>query len=118
MLLQEGWEVNRKRVYRTLREEQMLKRAGFSRPWVEETGSLETAGPNERRYMDLTYLEITVRGPCPLNLVQDACTREIVGYGPGLLPSLPGSPRPSLPSRLLCARPLLAGAHEGRSSVP
>ena len=60
MLLQEGWEVNRKRVYRTLREEQMLKRARFSRPWVEETGSLETAGPNERRYMDLTYLEITV----------------------------------------------------------
>ena len=81
MLLQEGWEVNRKRVYRTLREEQMLKEARFSRLWVEETGSLETAGPNERRYMDLTYLEITVRGPCPLNLVQDACTREIVGYG-------------------------------------
>ncbi len=81
MLIQEGWEVNRKRVYRILREEQMLKEARFSRPWVEETGSLETAGPNERRYMDLTYLETTDRGPCPLVMVQDAYTRELGGYG-------------------------------------
>lgn len=31
--------------------------------------------------MDLTYLVTTDRGPCPLALVQNACTRELVGYG-------------------------------------
>ena len=81
VLRQEGWEVNRKRVYRILQEEQLLKEAHFPRPRVPESGSLEAACPNDRWYMDITYLETTDRGPCPLVLVQDACTREIVAHG-------------------------------------
>ena len=81
VLRQEGWEVNRKRVHRILQEEKLLKEAHYPRPRVPESGSLAAARPNERWYMDITYLETTDRGPCPLVLAQDACTREIVGHG-------------------------------------
>lgn len=31
--------------------------------------------------MDITYIDTTNRGPCPLVLTQDACTRELEGHG-------------------------------------
>lgn len=72
---------NRKRILRIMKEEQLLQPAHFPRPRVPENGSLSTEHPNERWYMDITYIDTTDRGPCPLVLVQDACTRELVGHG-------------------------------------
>jgi putative transposase len=78
MLRREGWTINRKRVHRLMREEGLLRPAHFLRPRLPSTGVLEAARPNEKWYTDLTYIDTTDRGPCPLTSILDGCTREVL----------------------------------------
>lgn len=80
MLRREGREINRKRVRRILGEEGLLRPAHLPRPRLPPTGRLSAERPNERWYTDITYLDTTDRGPCPLLSFMDACTREVVGW--------------------------------------
>ena len=45
VLCDRGWEVNRTRVHRIMREEQLLQPAHFPRPRIPENGSLSTEHP-------------------------------------------------------------------------
>ena len=80
MLRREGRMVNRKRVYRLMREEQLLRPAHFPRPRLPSTGALEADRPNQKWYTDLTYIDTTDRGPCPLTSILDGCTREVLAW--------------------------------------
>lgn len=80
MLRREGWTINRKRVHRLMREEGLLRPAHFPRPRLPSTGVLEANRPNEKWYTDLTYVDTTDRGPCPLTSILDRCTREIIAW--------------------------------------
>ena len=80
MLRREGRMVNRKRVYRLMREEQLLRPAHFLRPRLPSTGALEADRPNQKWYTDLTYIDTTDRGPCPLTSILDGCTREVLAW--------------------------------------
>jgi hypothetical protein len=90
VLRQEGWEVNRKRVHRILQKEKLLKEAHYPRPRVPESGSLAAARPNERWYMDITYLETTDGGRAPW------CWPRTPAHGRSWGT---GSPRPAAPWR-------------------
>lgn len=80
MLRREGWTINRKRVHRLMREERLLRPAHFPRPRLPSTGALEADRPNAKWYTDLTYIDTTDRGPCPLTSILDGCTREILAW--------------------------------------
>ena len=80
MLRREGWTINRKRVYRLMKEERLLRPAHFPRPRLSSTGALEAARPNQKWYTDLTYIDTTDRGPCPLTSILDGCTREVLAH--------------------------------------
>jgi putative transposase len=78
--MQEGLFISRKRVYRMLAEESLLKEAHFPRPRLPQTGNLSSELPNTRWFTDLTYLDTTDCGPVPFMPIEDSCTRKIVGY--------------------------------------
>ena len=80
MLRRDGWTINRKRVYRLMKEEQLLRPAHFPRPRLPSTGALEADRPNQKWYTDLTYIDTTDRGPCPLTSILDGCTREVLAW--------------------------------------
>ncbi|MCI4324068.1 MAG: IS3 family transposase [Thermoplasmata archaeon] len=80
MLRRDGWTINRKRVLRLMREERLLRPAHFPRPRLPATGAVEAPEPNLRWYTDLTYVDTSDRGPCPLTSIMDACTREILSW--------------------------------------
>jgi putative transposase len=80
MLRREGWTINRKRVHRLMKEERLLRPAHFPRPRLPSTGALEANHPNEKWYTDLTYIDTTDRGPCPLTSILDGCTREVLAW--------------------------------------
>lgn len=80
MLRREGRRINRKRVDRLLREEQLLRPAHFPRPRLPSTGALEAGRLNQKWYTDLTYIDTTDRGPCPLTSILDSCTREVLAW--------------------------------------
>ncbi len=80
MLRREGWAINRKRVHRLMKEEGLLRPAHFPRPRLPSTGVLEAGHPNEKWYTDLTYIDTTDRGPCPLISILDGCTREVLAW--------------------------------------
>ncbi len=80
MLRREGRTINRKRVYRLMKEERLLRPAHFPRPRLPSTGVLEADRPNQKWYTDLTYIDTTDRGPCPLTSILDGCTREVLAY--------------------------------------
>lgn len=80
MLRRAGWSINRKRVYRLMKEERLLRPAHFPRPRLPSTGALEAARPNQKWYTDLTYIDTTDRGPCPLTSILDGCTREVLAW--------------------------------------
>ncbi len=63
------WVINRKRVHRPMRVEELLRPAHFPRPRLPSTGVLTTAWPNEKWCTDLTYIDTTDRGPCPLTSI-------------------------------------------------
>lgn len=75
-----GLVINRKRVRRVLAVEGLLRPAHLPRPRLPATGRLTADRPNERWYTDITYLDTTDRGPCPLISFLDGCTREVVGW--------------------------------------
>lgn len=78
MLRREGLSINRKRVHRLMRVEGLLRPAHFPRPRLPPTGRLSAERPNERWYTDLTEVDTTDYGPCPLMTILDACTREAI----------------------------------------
>lgn len=80
MLRREGRRINRKRVYRLMREEQLLPPAHFPRPRLQSTGTLEADRPNQKWNADLTYIATANRGPCPLTSILDGCTREVLAW--------------------------------------
>jgi transposase InsO family protein len=80
MLRREGLRVNRKRVHRLMAAEGLLRPAHFPRPRLPPTGRLSAERPNERWYTDLTEVDTTDFGPCPLMAILDACTREVVHW--------------------------------------
>ncbi len=80
MLRRDGWAINRKRVHRLMRTEGLLHPAHFPRPRLPATGALTAAWPNEKWYTDLTYIDTTDRGPCPLTSILDGCTRKVVAW--------------------------------------
>jgi putative transposase len=80
MLRREGWAINRKRVHRLMRVEGLLRPAHFPRPRLPLTGVLTATWPNEKWYTDLTYVDTTDRGPCPLTSILDGCTRKVVAW--------------------------------------
>lgn len=80
MLRRDGWTINRKRVHRLMHQEKLLRPAHFPRPRLPSTGALEASRPKERWYTDLTYVDTTDRGPCPLTSILDACTREVLAW--------------------------------------
>ncbi|MGI0131190.1 MAG: IS3 family transposase, partial [Thermoplasmata archaeon] len=80
MLRRDGWTINRKRVHRLMRVEGLLRPAHFPRPRLPSTGALEADRPNQKWYTDLTYVDTTDRGPCPLTSILDGCTREILSW--------------------------------------
>jgi putative transposase len=80
MLRREGWVINRKRVHRLMKVEGLLRPAHFPRPRLPSTGVLEAARPNAKWYTDLTYIDTTDRGPCPLTSILDGCTREVLAW--------------------------------------
>ena len=80
MLRREGRPINRKRVYRLMKEEHLLRPAHFPRPRLPSTGVLEADRPNQKWYTDLTYVDTTDRGPCPLTSILDGCTREVLAW--------------------------------------
>ena len=75
-----GLHINRKRVRRILASEGLLRPAHLPRPRLPPTGRLTADQPNERWYTDLTYLDTTDRGPCPLISFLDGCTREVIAW--------------------------------------
>ncbi len=79
-LRREGLRVNRKRVHRLMASEGLLRPAHFPRPRLPPTGRLSAERPNERWYTDLTEVDTTDFGPCPLMAILDACTREVVHW--------------------------------------
>lgn len=79
-LRREGLRINRKRVHRLMAAEGLLRPAHFPRPRLPPTGRLSAERPNERWYTDLTEVETTDFGPCPLMAILDACTREVVHW--------------------------------------
>ncbi len=80
MLRRAGLRVNRKRVHRLMAAEGLLRPAHFPRPRLPPTGRLSAERPNERWYTDLTEVDTTDFGPCPLMAILDACTREVVHW--------------------------------------
>ncbi len=80
MLRREGFSVNRKRVHRLMRVEGLLRPAHFPRPRLPVTGRLIADHPNERWYTDLTDVDTTDHGICPLMAILDACTREAIHW--------------------------------------
>ncbi|MCI4324346.1 MAG: IS3 family transposase [Thermoplasmata archaeon] len=80
MLRREGLRVNCKRVHRLMAVEGLLRPAHFPRPRLPPTGRLSAERPDERWYTDLTEVETTDFGPCPLMAILDACTREVVHW--------------------------------------
>ena len=80
MLRREGRTINRKRVYRLMKEQRLLRPAHFPRPRLPSTGVLEADRPNQKWYTDLTYIDTTDRGPCPLTSILDGCTREVLAW--------------------------------------
>lgn len=80
MLNRHGIQVNHKRVRRLMREEGLLKAAHFPRPRLPSTGALIAQYPNEKWYTDITYIDTTDRGPCPLTSILDGCTRKVVAW--------------------------------------
>jgi putative transposase len=80
MLRREGFTVNRKRVHRVMATEGWLRPAHFPRPRLPPSGRLSAERPNERWYTDLTEVDTTDFGPCPLMAILDACTREVVHW--------------------------------------
>ncbi|MHB8352183.1 MAG: integrase core domain-containing protein [Thermoplasmata archaeon] len=80
MLRREGWTINRKLVHRLKREEKLFRPAHFPRPRLPATGALEADRRNLIWYTDLTYIDTTDRGPCPLTSILDGCTREILSW--------------------------------------
>jgi len=80
MLRRDGWTINRKRVHRLMKEEGLLRPAHFPRPRLPSTGALEADRPNQKWYTDLTYIDTTDRGPCPLTSILDGCTREVLAW--------------------------------------
>lgn len=80
MLRRAGRTINRKRVYRLMKEERLLRPAHFPRPRLPSTGVLEADRPNQKWYTDLTYVDTTDRGPCPLTSILDGCTREVLAW--------------------------------------
>ncbi len=61
-----------------MRGEGLLHPAHFPRPRLPSTGALTAAWPKEKWYTDLTYIDTTDRGPCPLTSILDGCTRKVV----------------------------------------
>ncbi len=57
-----------------------LRPANFPRPSLPPTGRLNAERPNEPWYTDLTEVDPTDFGPCPLMALLDACTREVVHW--------------------------------------
>lgn len=80
MLRRRGFVINRKRVHRLMAVEGLLRPAHFPRPRLPVTGRLIAERPNERWYTDLTEVETTDHGPCPLMAILDGCTREVVAW--------------------------------------
>jgi putative transposase len=80
VLRREGLRVNRKRVHRLMAAEGLLRPAHFPRPRLPPTGRLSAERPDERWYTDLTEVDTTDFGPCPLMAILDACTREVVHW--------------------------------------
>ncbi len=80
VLRREGLRVNRKRVHRLMAAEGLLRPAHFPRPRLPPTGRLSAERPNERWSTDLTEVDTTDFGPCPLMAILDACTREVVHW--------------------------------------
>lgn len=80
MLRRQGLSINRKRVHRLMAVDGLLRPAHFPRPRLPPTGRLSAERPNERWYTDLTEVETTDFGPCPLMAILDACTREVVHW--------------------------------------
>ena len=80
MLRRSGLSVNHKRVHRLMAVEGLLRPAHFPRPRLPPTGRLSAERPNERWYTDLTEVDTTDFGPCPLMAILDACTREVVHW--------------------------------------
>ncbi len=75
-----GLTINRKRVRRILASEGLLQPAHLPRPRLPPTGRLTAERPNERWYTDLTYLDTTDRGPCPLISFLNGYTPEVVAW--------------------------------------
>ena len=80
MLRRAGLPVNRKRVHRLMAREGLLRPAHFPRPRLPPTGRLIADRPNARWYTDLTEIDTTDFGPCPLMTILDGCTREAVAW--------------------------------------
>ena len=80
MLRRAGFSINRKRVHRLMAVEGLLRPAHFPRPRLPPTGRLIAERPDEKWYTDLTEVETTDFGPCPLMAILDGCTREVVAW--------------------------------------
>ena len=80
VLRREGRSINRKRVYRLIREEHLLREAHFPRPRKPSTGRLIAEQPNQVWSTDFTDILTTDRGVCHLMTIVDACTREVLAW--------------------------------------
>ena len=85
MLCGEGRPINRRRVCGQMKKERLLQPAHLPWPRLPSAGILATDRPNQKSYSDLTYVDTTTRGPCPLTSILAGWTREVVGWS--LLPN-------------------------------
>ena len=58
----------------------MLRPARFPRPRLPSTGALEAGRPSQKWYTDLTYIDTTGLGPCPLTSILGGCTCEVLEW--------------------------------------
>jgi putative transposase len=74
-----GWQVNRKRAQRVMREQRLLQR---HRPLRRRRrpGFFRVERPDQLWHLDMTAVWVAEHGWCYLNAAIDCCTREIVGW--------------------------------------
>ena len=111
LLRSEGRAVNRKRVHRLMKAEELLKPAHFPRPRKPLTGRLGAGFPNQKWSTDLTEILTTDRGVCHLMTVLDACTREVIAWD--FLPSYGATEALDTVERAVLARFPKAGRADG-----
>ncbi|MBA3843376.1 MAG: IS3 family transposase [Actinobacteria bacterium] len=74
-----GVAVNRKRVLRVMREQQLIQRCGRE-PKRRRPGFFKVDRPGQLWHLDMTSVWVAEHGWVYLNAIIDCCTREIVGW--------------------------------------